>query len=90
MVQLLLEHAEARGIVVSNADAPIVQRRLHESTSRRCDVCTLDIQEDSGYYNCGVCNDGDFDICRECYHAGGRCLMEEHVVVENCDRTEGH
>ena len=38
-----------------------------------CDICDMGIPERTFYYNCAICQDGDFDICGSCYHRGSTC-----------------
>lgn len=43
-----------------------------------CDICYRSMKsatyEYTSRYKCQKCNGGDFDICEECYDAGGRCV----------------
>lgn len=43
-----------------------------------CDICYRFLKkgeyEYTSRYKCWDCNMGDFDICEECYDAGGKCL----------------
>jgi ankyrin repeat protein len=83
IVQLLLENAENRDILVCENDVPVeVGLRSNDGRSRYCDICTLGIHKDDVYYRCGVCNNGDFDICSECYKVGGRCFEVDHELLQ--------
>ncbi|PQE15343.1 Ankyrin repeat domain-containing 52 protein [Rutstroemia sp. NJR-2017a WRK4] len=44
-----------------------------------CDVCTLCIQDESDYYECGICDGGDFCICLECFEFGVKCQNDSHT-----------
>ena len=43
-----------------------------------CDICTLNLREDCGSYNCALCDGGNFDICMECFEFGLHCQDESH------------
>lgn len=61
--QVLLDYAEKRGMPVYENDEFIVVSPIsNDETSRWCDICTLSIPEDEVFYECGVCNGGNFDI----------------------------
>ena len=82
IAQLLLENAEKRGISLCEDEAPLAAGLTsNDKTSRWCNVCTLNIPKDEVYYQCEVCNGGDFDICLECYKIGGRCLKDSHDLA---------
>jgi hypothetical protein len=51
-------------------------------SSKHCDVCLLNIPETDIYYHCEVCNNGDFDICKECFELGAYCLDKSHILIE--------
>ncbi|KAF4454921.1 hypothetical protein F53441_2660 [Fusarium austroafricanum] len=51
-----------------------------ERKGRYCDICLLTISR--GYfYHCGICNEDDFDICRQCAGLGGHCFNEAHELI---------
>lgn len=82
IAQLLHDNAGKSGVSLCEGDLPLeVGSRSADATSRWCDVCTLDIQKDDDYYECQICNGGDFDVCLECYKSGGRCLEVDHECV---------
>lgn len=54
------------------------QPRKFRNLGWLCDVCWL--QSPDSYYHCDDCADGDFDICRECYELGARCLVQAHKL----------
>ncbi|OQN97943.1 hypothetical protein B0A48_16247 [Cryoendolithus antarcticus] len=33
-----------------------------------CDVCHRGLSPDDTHFHCSTCNDGDYDVCNECYH----------------------
>lgn len=80
--QLLLKYAKERGIPVSNTGIPVMSGAISNgSASRWCDICTLRFQERGLQYKCEECLGGDFDVCIECYDAGGHCLTDGHGLV---------
>ncbi|KAG6977872.1 Vegetative incompatibility protein HET-E-1 [Fusarium oxysporum f. sp. conglutinans] len=87
--QALHGYAEKRGIAVCENDEPIAMSPIsHGEASRWCDVCTLSIPENEVFYECGVCNSGDFDVCSTCYMIGGRCLGDDHELAQRKDKKE--
>jgi hypothetical protein len=52
-----------------------------------CDVCEHFIAEQRKpksnlpkIYSCQICEDGDFDLCTNCYDSGKRCKVQTHVL----------
>ncbi|KAI9790609.1 MAG: hypothetical protein M1816_004941 [Peltula sp. TS41687] len=45
----------------------------------RCDHCKRDDTE--VYFNCGVCNDGHFDVCHDCKEKGLTCSDASHTLL---------
>ncbi|KAK7402476.1 hypothetical protein QQX98_011777 [Neonectria punicea] len=81
VLQLLVQHAEKLGSPIPDDPAPVNATSIpfnHESAW--CDACTLSIQEGCGH-SCRVCDNGDFDVCAECFDGGIRCRDSSHVLV---------
>jgi ankyrin repeat protein len=51
---------------------------IHGNKYWLCDRCNVFIPYYDSYYNCGVCNDGNFDLCLECVGHGERWLHTSH------------
>lgn len=49
-----------------------------DSTIGWCDTCTRLIPDGSDYYECEVCDGGDFYICLDCSKLGLKCYSESH------------
>jgi tetratricopeptide (TPR) repeat protein len=49
------------------------EREEKVKSSIRCDGCGLWVDDDQCHYHCGVCNDGNFDLCRGCFDKGTTC-----------------
>jgi ankyrin repeat protein len=47
-----------------------------------CDVCISGIPDASIHYHCGICAEGDFDMCQECVASGALCLDQSHKLVK--------
>lgn len=45
-----------------------------------CDHCGEQIQEP--FYHCGVCKNGDYDVCGKCKSEGKRCHEKEHRLAK--------
>jgi len=82
VAHVLRDSAEKSGISLYEDGLPVeVRSSSADGTSRWCDVCTLGIQKHDDYYECQVCNGGDFNVCLECYKSGGHCLEVDHEGV---------
>jgi ankyrin repeat protein len=83
IVDLLLQRCKEEGIIVQEDDLPMVTISVpSDNFSRWCDVCVLGISKEDTYYHCGVCNSGDFDICKECFAMKAYCLDERHTLIK--------
>lgn len=45
-----------------------------------CNHCSRSIS--NVHYHCGVCDDGDFDLCMDCTGKGMACLDESHWMIK--------
>ena len=45
-----------------------------------CNSCSRSIPNE--HYHCSICEDGDYDLCSECVHAGVSCLVEDHWLIK--------
>jgi hypothetical protein len=44
------------------------------------DICRNQIL--NAVYRCGICNEGDFDICGPCKDDGAHCLDHHHALIQ--------
>lgn len=51
-----------------------------------CNNCNTPIPDDRDHYHCGVCEDGDFDLCQSCVDSGSLC-QEAHWLIKRCVRN---
>lgn len=49
-----------------------------------CDICTVGVPYGDHYFHCGICQGGDFDICRYCEESEVSCLVEGHKLTREC------
>jgi ankyrin repeat protein len=83
IANLLLEKYKQKGIVLHQDDLPTATTSLFaKKTYRLCDVCLLDVLETDAYYHCETCNNGDFDICEECFGEKAHCLDKAHMLIK--------
>jgi ankyrin repeat protein len=83
IADLLLEKYKENGIIDQEGDLPIATISvLADENSRWCDACVLGISKKDNYYHCEVCNNGDFDICKECFAMNAHCLDESHTLIK--------
>lgn len=45
-----------------------------------CNACDAPIA--NAHYHCGICADGDFDLCCDCVDNGHLCDREEHWLIK--------
>ncbi|KAF8420826.1 hypothetical protein EV426DRAFT_610898 [Tirmania nivea] len=45
-----------------------------------CNLCNVNV--DSVHYHCGVCDNGDFDLCEKCVEEGKHCNNAEHWMIK--------
>ena len=55
-----------------------------------CDIC--ENIEESTWYHCDVCHNGDYDICKACFTKGLHCKDAAHLIqrMERFDTTLDH
>ena len=57
-----------------------------DSATVYCDECGALTTED--HFQCNICNEGDFDICQECYAKEIRCYDSEHLLTKHIMRND--
>jgi hypothetical protein len=80
--KLLLHHAEKKFLPACESnDLAEASPMPGEKLTGWCDVCTVVLPQDEPRYQCGICQEGDFIICLDCYMSGGRCLEDCHTLT---------
>jgi hypothetical protein len=64
----------------------LLEKYKEKGIIKFCDVCDLGISNEDTYYHCQVCNNGDFDICEECFAIEARCLNQCHILKKERNR----
>jgi hypothetical protein len=83
----LLEKYKEKGIIIREDNLPPTLILVpSDELIKICDVCVLGISNKDTYYHCRVCNNGDFDICEECFAMEARCLDQCHVLRKEINR----
>jgi len=83
VVKLLFENYEENSIVIRGEDVHIATLRAADHPGRfSCDICMFSIPDIDIHHHCGVCSDGDFDICQECIVSGAFCLDQSHKLYK--------
>lgn len=57
---------------------------IHGSYSVFCNECDRAIP--GAHYHCGICDDGDFDLCQSCVDSGVLCGVEGHWLIKRVVR----
>jgi len=57
---------------------PEVIQRMRDlgAVTVTCDVC--DWRVDDVHFHCSICDNGDYDLCEDCYQSGKRCPVKGH------------
>ena len=60
---------------------PYQDQRFNQSQMKKmiCDHCNVEITQET-HYHCLICNDGDYDLCQQCYSTGARCKDNTHSL----------
>jgi hypothetical protein len=74
------------------AEAEAIYKRMYELTDGPdgpvyggdiiCDACGGVLQGGEYYYHCNICNNANFDLCRNCMSGGASCLEEAHHIIK--------
>jgi hypothetical protein len=82
VVKLLFEKYGKNGIAIREGDLAIATPPTADRPSRIiCDICISNIPDVDIHHHCGICDNGDFDICQECIASGASCLDHSHKLV---------
>jgi ankyrin repeat protein len=82
IVKLLLEKYKDNGIVARDEDVKIAASPAADHSRITCDICLLRIPNVDSHTHCGLCVDGDFDICRDCVASGAFCFDQSHKLIK--------
>lgn len=55
------------------------------SYSIDCNDCGKSVLDE--HYHCGICEEGDFDLCKPCFDSGVTCLNDEHWLLKRTIRN---
>ena len=47
-----------------------------------CDHCEASVRTSDSFFNCSICDNGDFDLCQSCVKIGHWCNDGEHTLEE--------
>ncbi|OAP58897.1 hypothetical protein AYL99_06194 [Fonsecaea erecta] len=50
-----------------------------------CNYCGLTVENE--HYHCGICEGGDYDLCKDCFEAGITCEGDEHWLLKRTIRN---
>jgi ankyrin repeat protein len=83
VVKLLLQNHEENGINIRDENVDITTPPTADHRGRIiCDICISSIPNVDIHYHCGICSDGDFDICQECFASRAFCLDQSHKLIK--------
>jgi len=69
-------HIPRRPVTTSNISAALAARVEQNIPSFSCAHCKLSNIQTSMHYNCSICDEGTFNICKDCYRAGKGCHQQ--------------
>jgi next-to-BRCA1 protein 1 len=64
----------------SRASATQSQCTCTSSFSVYCNNCNIPVPD--AHYHCGICDDGDYDLCQTCIDSGVTCPGESHWMIK--------
>ncbi|KAG9770668.1 hypothetical protein KCU88_g6567, partial [Aureobasidium melanogenum] len=71
--------------VFSFPTLPLLDDFPSASYSIDCNNCGMTVPNE--HYHCGICENGDFDLCKPCVDAGVTCNGEEHWLLKRTIRN---
>ncbi|KAF2021468.1 hypothetical protein BU24DRAFT_21229 [Aaosphaeria arxii CBS 175.79] len=72
-------HSPFGAMTKQSTPAPAKVWPAFSNPSFWCDICDMKVSGD--LYHCGICNDGNYDICAPCISDGLHCKDTEHPLV---------
>jgi next-to-BRCA1 protein 1 len=67
-------------MAIRNKDSPDAGLQYNTTYSVYCNHCDASIPD--AHYHCGICDDGDFDLCPDCVGKGVLCGGEGHWMIK--------
>jgi ankyrin repeat protein len=82
IVKLLIEKDKENGMEIHVEYGDSAPQPAADPPGRvKCDICLAIIPSGASYHHCGICSNGDFDICEECITSGAFCRNNSHKLV---------
>jgi hypothetical protein len=83
IANLLLEMYKEKGINIQEDDLPLTLILVpSHKRFKICNFCVLGSSDKDTYYHYRVCNNRDFDICKEYFARAVCCLDYLHILIE--------
>lgn len=92
---LLLSKVNGSGcvdpVITANEDLPdakcsrssrSIACAILKSSQPYCDICQVQVLDNTRVYHCKICENGNFDICGFCRSCGASCLGDDHELTE--------
>jgi ankyrin repeat protein len=79
VAEVLRQYCEERGITIAEESMGVSPALLAAHSDHFfCDNCDGTIPHSNVYYHCNICDDGDFDLCSDCFDKGVLCYEDGH------------
>ncbi|KAL1599674.1 hypothetical protein SLS60_007477 [Paraconiothyrium brasiliense] len=79
VAEMLRRYCREHGIPISEGDMSVPPAQLAAHVDHFfCDNCDGTIPHSKVYYHCNICDDGDFDLCQDCFNKGLQCYGDGH------------
>ena len=79
MIRLLRDCGAISPGIIEDSDK---DERAAFHTGVLCDHCEASIRTSDSFFNCNICDNGDFDLCQSCVKIGHWCNDGEHTLEE--------
>ena len=85
MVRLLLEYGATPPGTIEDV---YTDERPTFASGIQCDHCEARIRTSDCFFNCSVCENGDFDLCQSCVEEGRWCDDSKHTMEKTYVQVE--
>lgn len=84
VADILIEYCKKNGIVVQEDNLPTPRDQgPYDDDSGFCVVCLFGVSDGDSFYCCGICINGDFVMCEDCFAIKAHCLDDSHILHKN-------
>jgi ankyrin repeat protein len=86
VMKILFDNAPMADLQIGKEDSVKCGPVTFDPDGAWCDACTLTLLAGSAYYQCEICDGGNFHICLECFEVGITCRDDSHMLMLKGDK----